>query len=104
MTILGHAAAHFPGMYFAPNTGSLCGIGGNAQAPVPGGRMLASTCTSIRQGFPSAMAWASAPLKSSDFVAMEIEPGVIEHEGEDYMFTVIASHGRMSTGIVAFLC
>lgn len=58
------------GMYLAPNTGSLYGIGGNSHAPVPGGRMLASTCTSIRQGLLSATACASAPLKSSDLVTV----------------------------------
>src|ERR1039458_7246578 len=64
------AMSYFPGMYFAPNTGSLCGIGGNTQAPVPGGRVLGSTCTSMRHGFPSAMACARAPLKSSDFMTV----------------------------------
>src|SRR5919198_294249 len=36
-------------------------MGGSAHAPVPGGRMFASTWTSIRQGLPSFTACSSAP-------------------------------------------
>src|SRR5215470_2819767 len=55
---------------FLPKTGSVWGIGGSAQAPVPGGRMLASTCTSIRHGLSSFTACSNAPLKSCDLVTV----------------------------------
>src|SRR5208282_1769504 len=66
----GRASAHWPGTCFSPNTGSLCGMGGSAQVPVAGGRTLASTCTSIRQGASSLIACSSAPLKSCDLVTL----------------------------------
>src|SRR3990172_3458551 len=65
---------------FLPKIGSLCGIGGSAQAPVPGGRMSASTCTSIRQGLPSLTACSSAPLKSCDLVTVRPStPAALAH-------------------------
>src|SRR5258708_13798588 len=59
---------HSDGRYLPPKTGSLCGIGGNAQVPIAGGRTLASTWTSSRQGLLSLIACSSAPSKSSDLV------------------------------------
>ncbi len=55
--------------------GSLNGVGGSCQVPVPGGLTLSSTCTSSRQGLPSASAWRNAsPSWSECFTVIPSTP------------------------------
>src|ERR1700684_1639012 len=74
VSVTAHSHAYFTGaasgMKRWPNTGSLCGVGGNSQAPVEGGRTSASTCTSSRNGLLAFTAWSSAPRKSCDLVTV----------------------------------
>src|SRR6266481_901723 len=67
---LTHGDSSEVGMKGAPNTGSLCGIGGSAQVPMVGGLIFASTCTSMSTGLPVRMACSSAPAKSSERVTV----------------------------------
>src|SRR5690606_26174296 len=68
--LLRSSRAAVQGVQGPPKTGSLGGIGGSSQAPVAGGLMSASTCTSISAGRPEAMAASSVPAKSSDRVTV----------------------------------
>src|SRR6185437_7588737 len=69
-TVDHHFTGAASGMKRAPNTGSLCGVGGSSQAPVEGGRTSASTWTSSTNGLFALTACSRAALRSCDFVTV----------------------------------